>query len=622
MKGGMNMAHGFMGKMLNVDLATQKIEEEVLDEKLAKDYLGGYGLGAKILFDRQKPGVDPMGPDAILGIVTGMLTGTDAIGGSRYVMVGKSPLTGGWGDANSGGAVGPKLKFAGYDAVFFSGISDKPVYLLIDNGKAELRDASSIWGKDSFETQDILREELGKDTEIACLGPSGENLSLIAAVMNNKGRAAARSGLAAVMGSKKLKAIALKGNMKIPVADPDAAKAMRKKHMGDMGPMVPFMKEFGTCGMGDMAAESDDAPTKNWAGVATIDLPNYKAIGGKPIIEKLKRRYACYKCPIGCGGIMNAQDEGEYTWQEHAHKPEYETQAMFGYNLLNDDLDSVIKANDICNRYGLDTISAGAVLGFALECYENGIITKEDTGGLEMEWGNHKNIIAMLEMVGKREGIGDILADGVKIAAEKIGKGAEKYAMHIGGQEIAAHDSRGGPHFAIGYCAEPTPGRHTMAGEGPHPKGLMPDFDRGSYKGRGEPHKLGACFSHVFNAVGLCMIAYGDGYGKIDYFIEALSTISGWDYDRDKIVKAGERVNTMRQAFNIREGITGPWQYPDRMLGKPPKEVGPRAGISMELSELYEEYWKAMDWDVETGKPSKAKLLELGMDSVATALYP
>jgi aldehyde:ferredoxin oxidoreductase len=221
------MAHGFMGKMLWVDLSKKQIKEEALDEKMGRDFLGGYGLGARIIFERQKPKVDPLGPDAILGIVTGVLTGTDAMGGSRYVMVGKSPLTGGWGDANSGGNVGPYLKFAGYDAVFFTGQSEKPVYLLIDNGKAEIKDAAELWGKDTFDTQDMLREKHGKELEVACIGLAGEKKSLLAAVMNNKGRAAARSGLAAVMGSKKLKAIAVKGTMKIPIADEAASKAMR-----------------------------------------------------------------------------------------------------------------------------------------------------------------------------------------------------------------------------------------------------------------------------------------------------------------------------------------------------------------------------------------------------------
>ena len=588
--------------------------------KPPRQYIGGYGLGAKVLFERQKKGADPLGPDAMLGLVTGMLTGTDALGGARYVMVGKSPLTGGWGDANSGGNVGPYLKFAGYDAVFFSGISDTPVYLHIDNGKAELKDASHLWGKDTFETQDVLREAHGNKLEVACIGPSGEKVSLIAAVMNNKGRAAGRSGLGAVMGSKKLKAIAVNGSLEIPVADKEASKAMRKKHMGDMGPMVKFMQEFGTCGMLEMCAKVDDAPFKNWSGTAEGDMPDYDKIGGPVVIAQQERRYGCYKCPIACGGIMKA-GTGEYQWEAGAHKPEYETQAMFGTNLLVKNIDSIIKANDICNRYGIDTIGAGSAIGFAIECYENKLISAEDADGIELDWGDHKAVIALLEKICKREGLGDILADGVNVAAKKIGKGAEKYAMHVGGQEVPAHDSRGGHGFAIAYCSEPTPGRHTMSAEAPHPPGTMPEFDRESLAGRGEPHKIGACFTQFYNAAGLCMICYGDGYGKAEYFIEAIQTISGWDIDREEVLKTGQRINTMRQAFNIREGLTTPWEFPARLLGDPPKTIGPRAGISIKPEELYTEYYQAMGWDPETGKPSKETLLELDMDFVAEELY-
>jgi aldehyde:ferredoxin oxidoreductase len=614
------MAHGFMGKMLWVDLSKKQIKEEALDEKTGRDFLGGYGLGARVLFSRQKAGVDPLGPEAILGLVTGVLTGTDAMGGSRYVMVGKSPLTGGWGDANSGGNVGPYLKFAGYDAVFFTGVSAKPVYLFIDNGKAELRDAAHLWGKDSFDTQDAIRAELGKDVEIACVGPSGEKLSLISAVMNNKGRAAGRSGLGAVMGSKKLKAIAIKGSMKIPVADPAKSAAMRRKQLAAMGPRSNFMRDFGTAGLFTFSIESDDAPCRNWGGAGVVDFTTYKNLSGEKVLEKRQRGYGCWHCPIACGGIMKAP-AGEYTWDEHAHKPEYETLAMFGSNLLNDNLDSIIKLNDICNRYGLDTISAGAAVAFATECYEHGIITKKDTGGIDLTWGNHQAIVAMTEKIGKREGLGDILADGVKVAAKKIGKGSDKYAMHIGGQEIPAHDSRGGVAFAIGYGGEPTPGRHTQGGEGPYPPGALPEHDRNSVKGRGEFHKMGAALCQVYNAAGVCMIVLGDGYGDWGQFEEALRTITGWDISREEMLKTGERIDVMRQAFNVREGIKTPWKYPDRMLGIPPKEVGPRKGLTVDTKTMFEEYYGALDWDVNTGKPSKKRLQELGLNDVAEVLY-
>jgi aldehyde:ferredoxin oxidoreductase len=612
-----------MGKILWVDLSKKQIKEEVLPEKMYRDFLGGYGLGARILFDRQKPGVDPMGPDNIVGLVTGVLTGTPALGGSRYVMVGKSPLTGGWGDANSGGNVGPYLKFAGYDAVFFTGKSSKPVYLFIDNGKAEIKDAAKIWGKDTFETEDILRAEHGKDVEVACIGPSGEKLALVSAVMNNKGRAAGRSGLAAVMGSKKLKAIALKGNMKIPMPDEQKANAMRKEHLAKMRPSAKFISDFGTPGLFNFASENDDAPCKNWGGAVVVDFPQYKNIGGEPTIAKQERKYGCWHCPIACGGHMKAST-GEYRYEAGAHKPEYETLAMFGSNLLNDNLESIIKLNDICNRYGLDTISAGSCIGFTIECYENGILTKKDTDGLEMTWGNTKSIVAMTEKLAKREGFGDIIADGVKIAAEKIGKGSAKYAMHIGGEEIPAHDSRGGPGFAIGYGAEPAPARHTQGGEGPNPPGVnveYPGFNRASYKNRGPFHKRGACTNEVYNSAGLCMIVFGDGYENVDRLIEAFRIVTGWDITLDELLKTGERIYNIRLAFNAREGLKVPWALPDRMMGVPPKKVGPRAGITLNKDEMFNEYLEAMGVDLKTGKPGKERLQELGLADVAKALW-
>jgi aldehyde:ferredoxin oxidoreductase len=610
-----------MGKVLWVDLARQQLKDELLDEKTMRDFLGGYGLGARILFSRQKGGVDPLGPDAILGLVTGVLTGTDAMGGSRYVMVGKSPLTGGWGDANSGGNVGPYLKFAGYDAVFFTGISKKPVYLLIDNGKAELKDASKLWGKDTFDTQDILRAEHGKELEVACIGPAGEKLSLIAAVMNNKGRAAGRSGLGAVMGSKKLKAIAVKGNMKIPVADEVASREMRKRHVTNINPRSQFIGGFGTAALFEMSLTSDDAPCKNWDGVGVIDFPKFKDISAQPVKEQQERKYGCWHCPVGCGGIMKPNTTGEFTYDEHAHKPEYETLAMYGSNLLNNDLISIIKANDVCNRYGMDTISAGACVAFAMECYEKGILTKKDIG-LDLKWGDARAIIALSEMIGKREGFGAVLADGVKVAAKKIGKGSEKYAIHIGGQEYPAHDTRGGLNFAIGYGANPTPGRHTQGGEGPLPEGSLPQYDRGSLTGRGIPHKTGMGITAAYNAAGICMIVIGDAYVHINDLVEAFQKITGWDITLDELIKTGARIETMKQAFNVREGIKTPWKHHDRMLGKPPKKVGPRAGATLDEYELSKEYYEALGWDPKTGKPGKKALLDLGLNDVAKVLWP
>jgi aldehyde:ferredoxin oxidoreductase len=297
------MARGYMGKMLFVDLSKQKLTDEALDEKLCRQFIGGYGIGARILFSGQKAGVDPLGPDNTLGILSGPFTGTPAVSGTRYTVAAKSPLTGGWGDANSGGYFGAFMKFAGYDALFFTGISAKPVYLFINNGKAEIRDAAHIWGKDTYQTEEILKSELGKDVEVACIGPAGENRSRISAIIN-RSRTAARSGLGAVMGSKRLKAVAVKGNMKVPLADEQKTKELRKKYTAELGGHIVWLKPFGTPFLVDIGVLSGDSPVKNWAGVGVIDFPDFQPLAKEAVVERTMKKFACYMCPIGCGGVM------------------------------------------------------------------------------------------------------------------------------------------------------------------------------------------------------------------------------------------------------------------------------------------------------------------------------
>jgi aldehyde:ferredoxin oxidoreductase len=614
------MPNGYMGKILMADLSTGELRDEMLDEETGRKYIGGYGLGARFIYDRQKGGIDPIGPDSIFGITTGMFSGTPMISASRYIVVGKSPLTGSWGDANSGGYFGPNLKFSGYDAVFFTGISEKPVYLYIDNGKAELKDASYLWGKDTFEVDDVIKTEHGKDAEVACIGPSGERIALISSVMNNKGRAAGRSGLGAVMGSKKLKAVVVKGNMKVPIADEVKAKELRKKYLGELTGHVNILRDAGTPSIVTMCAESGDSPTKNWSGTATIDFPEYKNLGAGLVIALQEKKYACYQCPIGCGGHMKA-GTGEYKYEAGAHKPEYETLCMFGSNCLNSNLESIIKLNNICNRYGLDTISTGASIAMTIECYERGILSKADTDGIEMTWGNHRSIVAMTEKLAKREGFGNIIADGVKKAGERIGKNALDYAMHIQGQELPAHDPKLGIDWAIGYRMDATPARHTQ-GPGQGPPGLpMPAFDRRSSEGRGEPYRIGGSFTHVIQSSGLCTFLAG-ALPNVKAIVDFMKAISGWDLTIEELLTTGERIGTMRHMFNIREGLN-PLKYevPGRAFGHPPPVEGPLTGITVDENTLYHDFLTAMGWDAETTVPSKDKLLELGLDDIAVEYY-
>jgi len=295
---------------------------------------------------------------------------------------------------------------------------------------------------------------------------------------------------------------------------------------------------------------------------------------------------------------------------------------MFGTNCLNSNLESIIKANDICNRYGVDTISAGATIALAIECFENGLITKADTDGIEMTWGNHKAIIAMTEKLARREGFGAVLADGVKAAAEKIGKGADKYAIHIQGQEMPAHDPKCTIELATTYRLDSTPARHTQGSEERHPPGLIPRFDRKSFAGRGELHKKGSNFHHIVNCSGMCDFMYGT-LPTVDAVAEFMSAVTGWDVTIDELLKTGERIANIRQAFNVREGLN-PLQFkvPDRVVGRPPKKEGPTAGVTIDEDTLDREYLAAMDWDLKTAKPSKKKLQELGLEDVVQELWP
>jgi len=313
---------------------------------------------------------------------------------------------------------------------------------------------------------------------------------------------------------------------------------------------------------------------------------------------------------------------GEYKYEAGAHKPEYETLGMFGADCLNSNLESIIKLNDVCNRYGVDTISAGATMAFTIECYERGLITKADTDGIEMTWGNHKSIVAMTEKMVRREGFGDVLADGVKLAARRIGRGASRYAIHIQGQEVPAHDPKFGYHWATTYRLDATPARHTQGPGMPLPGLPIPKHKRRTFAGRGEAHKLGSNFSHVVSCTGTCLFAYW-ALPHVDAFLEFMSAVSGWDFTVDELFKTGERIANMRQAFNIREGLNPlKFKVPGRVYGNPPPKRGPLAGITVDEETLYSEYLTAMDWDLKTAKPSKKKLLELGLDDVAKELWP
>jgi aldehyde:ferredoxin oxidoreductase len=599
------MAAGYMGKLLNVDLSSGKSDESVPDDSLYRDYIGCFGVGARIIYDLQKAGVDALGPENHLGFMTGPLTGTPAVTGCRFTLVGKSPLTGGWGEANCGGDFGPNLKFAGYDGVFFSGRSDKLVYIVIDNGKAEIKDAGFLRGKSTFDTDDLLHEKYGKTAKVVSIGLAGEKVSLISCLMHSGGDAAGRSGMGALMGSKNLKAIIVWGNMKVPVADLDKSNELRKAHMAEMkdGPAMGGLHWYGTCVHTDESVHSGDSPVKNWGGIGVVEVPYVTGLDKDILNANVAKRVGCWRCPVACKGLLK-EGTGEYAYRAGTHRPEYETSAAFGAMCCNNNAEALKMATYLCNSYGIDTISAGTTLAFAMECYEHGIITEADTDGIALTWGNHRAMIAMLEKMGRREGFGDILADGVKVAAKKIGKDAENFAVHIGGQEPGLHDPkfdfpffRGKP-TAARYVMDATPGRHT-AGFGPS---QFPD--------------------HVVSASGLCLHTDTLIPEPFRYVIEYINAVTGRGYSGEELLRCGERIANIRHLCTLREGINPrELKVPGRIIGRPPFQDGPLSGVSSDIEGQISENLAALDWDPVTTKPSRKKLLELGMDDIAAELW-
>jgi len=618
--------NGYCGKMLFVDLTKGSQEVQALTEETAKQFIGGYGIGAKVLFERMKPGSDALGPDNILGFATGPLTGTGALLSGRYTVVCKSPVTGGWNDANSGGFFGPELKKAGFDAVFVQGASKTPVYLWINDGQAEIKDAAHLWGKDVLETEETLKQELGeKRLRAAMIGPAGEKLSLISAIINDGHRAAGRGGCGAVMGSKKLKAVVVRGTGDVPVADPEKLKAANQEILdtiknGPMAPIAGAFSTFGTTMMTGASAMSGDSPVKNWGGVGIVDYGEEagKKFDGAVMDAKYRaRKYACANCPVGCGAIYDVKD-GKWPVGETG-RPEYETSSAFGSLMLNDNLEALLKCNHICNIYGLDTISAGATVTWAIECYENGVLSKEDTGGLELTWGNAEAIVrATQEMADQSTELGKLLALGSAGAAEKIGKGHE-YLVTVKGIELPMHDPRLGPGFTRTYAIDPTPARHVKGGLGiQHMQ--TPDPSKYNSEGSGERDLRATAVQEIVNTSGLCL--FKDFTGVRNMAWKLIPPVTGWDFGQEEERNAGLRIFNMRHAFNLREGLKpADFQLPKRSVGEPPQTEGPLKGITVDHKGFIRNFFKAIDWDETTGKPSRISLEKLGgMEDVIKAL--
>lgn len=621
--------NGYMGKVLFVDLTERSYEEVALDEQVYRDYIGGLGLGARILYEHMKPKADPLGPDNILGFLCAPFVGTKYHGAGRMTVVAKSPLWGGWLDSSCGGNLGPRARSTGYDGVFISGASETPLTLVVTDAGVQFLDAGDLWGKDALETERLLKVEYGKKVAVATIGQAGEGLSRIAGIVHDQGRMAARYGVGAVMGSKRLKAVVFSGNKRVTVADQAGYDGVIKRMQEDVSTGVfggaPF-PELGSPIVFAGNVSIQDAPVQNWKGIAAQVYPPEKAgkLGAPEYIKYRKRAYACSQCHIHCGAVL------AYTGADgvklETHRPEYETIAGFGSNCLVDDFDTVILANEACNRYGLDTISASATIAFAMECYEKGIITDADTGGLSLAWGNKDAILPMLEAMVRREGIGEVFADGVKVASERLGGGTHAFAIHVAGAEVGNHDPRCWPGFGYGYVLDPKVAHHTSGVMGLMEHGFTEtgkeldkyDFDylgaaKYDYQGKGRPLAVLSDWQTFWYCLGMCLYTY---YAYHSYpVLDSLRALTGWsDFDLDEAIRAGERIITLRQCFNIREGLR-PQEFtlPDRLRGVPPLSGGPTAGQTVDLETVKRDYYKERDWDLDSGMPSADKLRQLGL---------
>ncbi|MDR0315093.1 MAG: hypothetical protein LBH71_03995 [Oscillospiraceae bacterium] len=658
---------GYVGKILTIDLTSGESKYISIKDELYEQILSGAGLGAWWCYRNIPAGTDPMGPENILGITSGMLTNTGSCVMGRWMVVGKSPSTGGWGEANCGGTFAPGIKACGVDAIFISGKAEKPCYIYLDNKGPQIKDASHLWGLDASEAEDKLIEEnsvAGKKKPVACsIGPAGENQSWMAGVCNDHGRIAARQGLGGVMGAKNLKGLVLNGTKQVTCEDPHGMKLLSQKcanriKIATMPPILPsgilhvakllpelelspdgiftavIMGTWGTSGASSFAAATGEAPIKNWGG-SQKDFPMLKCnkVDASKLLAYQKERYFCYSCVYGCGGTLDISDtkyshDGNYS---HSHKPEYESQWVYTGFLLCDDADMMFWVNEYLNRMGMDSISAGHSVAMAIELYENGYLNKDDFDGLEMTWGNAKSIMEFTKMMVERRGIGDVFADGVKKAAERLGPHTEKYAVHAGGMEPAMHDSRPDPQLAVLYSADPTPGRHTTGGSLYY--GCMHLWKKVSWAPPGtliggkshqeEPSEneslktaAAAYYKRLIDGVGGCYFAMILGVGTYPIF-EWLNIATGWDKTPDEYMDIGKRIWNIRHLFNIKHGLD-PWysRAHPRMVGEPPLKVGKNKGTTVKIDEMMKQTWEVFGWDRETGIPKQETLEELGLVSI------
>jgi aldehyde:ferredoxin oxidoreductase len=614
---------GGHGKILRVNLSESKVSQEEIPESLFDKFLTGAGLATHYLYHDVPKGADPLGPENELNellLMPGALTGTTAPSTGRFNWVFKSPLTGIWGQSNSAGFWGVDFKKTGFDGIIFQGASPKPVYLVIEEDKAELRDADHLWGKSVSETTKLIKEELGEEFEVDCIGIAGENQVRYASIMNDLHRAAGRCGGGAVMGSKRLKAIAVRGTKPVKVANPEAFAEVAKKQFEllDQHMFKVTLETFGTNAVIDLINVRGGFPTRNWQ---TGVFPELEEINAQALSEKvLVEPFGCFACPLRCGRRSEIR-KGKYKGAK-GEGPEYESVGTLGGQCQVTDMEAITKAHYLCDDYGLDTISTGGTIAFAMECYEKGILTKSDTDGLELRFGDADIVIELVHKIAKREGFGDLLAEGTRRMSQKLGKGSEKFAMNVKGLELPAYDSRAVQITGLAYATANRGGDHVTAYiQGPTfldiPFLCIPD-SRIKDPLVADPEEvhvlvdlenvmsaldtLGAC-----KFMGFCVAS--------EEWVELVAHCLGRKFTYDDLVKVGERAYNLARVFSVREGLTrADDTLPPRLLEEPLPEGMAEGKVNENLPTMLDKYYELRGWDKATGKPTPEKLKELGLE--------
>ena len=620
--------YGYNGKILIVNLTDKSFETQDLNPEWAYNFIGGATLGARYLYELMPAKTDVFAPDSVVGFVSGPASGTKAMLSARITVVSKSPATGGWNDTNCGGSFAPVFRKSGFDAVFIKGASETPVYIFIDDGKPELRDASGLWGKTTSQSERLLRDELGEKISVMQIGTAGENLSYMAAVVNDAHRVAGRGGSGAVMGSKKLKALVCRGgSSSITVKDDAELMNINKDCIahgqpGGRGEMpVKQFKVLGTSANYDTCVMLADAPIKNWLGAPGIDITEEQAaaLTGRNTDPKYKiGRSGCSNCYIKCSAEYKVRHK-KYTL-EHTTRLEYESLGALGCMILNGDSDTAQVLNHLCNEHGYDTISFGATMAWLMECYEKGIFTKEELGGVDLKWGDGDAAIEMAERIIACDGIGAALNLASRGAARKLGKG-EECTVTAWGMELPYHGSIFNPSLARTFQYDPSPGRHIKGGRGV-PFGGKPDEIKFNYENTGADDVAGLLEWEMTDSCGIC--GFGNFLLAPNTMSRYVNAITGFDLTKEQLDIFALRSFTLRHAFNLRDGFRRKdFTLSDRAVGKPAMTAGPLKGITVDNEKLADNFYNELGWDLETTVPPRDFVEKLGgLEFLIGDLYP